>query len=604
MQCHNDKIIDELAMNALKFLLLTILTLQACAFRATPTLAPVAPTATPAEPTAIPTTSDLGVLAPKATLASPPDFLKQRNSQIAETLKKSIPILLLEGLSDEQKIAQETAIRDERFRNLAFARNGAPTRAEIFQVYPTRESDLTEQTQVCKQSKCYRVEMYNYPFNFTVVGIVDINAKQSLAVGTIPQTQPDIPQHLTDLATQIATNAPEVQQALGFKPGEEQALMASTKTALNKTKCERSQHLCVAPTFVKDDRALWAIVDLTDQQLVGVRWTHVGKTGLAVTERKLQNDILTREFCEKERTLERNGWSMKTIITSSDGLRVSDVSFDKKPILRSIKMVDWHVSYSNTDGFGYSDAVGCPYFSQAAVIAIEPPVVDDLIKDGKPVGFYIEQKFASEGWPTPCNYNYRQRYEFYDDGRFRPMIASVGRGCGTDGIYRPVTRIAFASEGNTFSEWKNGAWSAWTKEQWVLQSAETKYTSEGYQFRVSGENNYFVEPGRGQFGDGGRGDNAWTYVTRHESGRDEGESDLITVGPCCNNDYRQGPEKFIEPSAESIEKSSWVMWYVAQLKNDATPGREYCWADSILVNGVFEPREYPCYSGPMFVPIR
>ena len=77
----------------------------------------------------------------------------------------------------------------------------------------------------------------------------------------MPQVQPDISANLKDLAIKIAVHSPEVQKALGFQPEENAALMAGTKTALNRTRCERSNHLCVAPTFIKDDKALWAIVD-------------------------------------------------------------------------------------------------------------------------------------------------------------------------------------------------------------------------------------------------------------------------------------------------------------------------------------------------------
>jgi hypothetical protein len=553
--------------------------------------------------------ANAAILALRATpnAAAPPAFLSERMAIFQRALQSSTPVILLDaGLDAQQRIAQETALRDGRFTQYARTPQGEPLRNEIFQIYPARDSDLTPETQSCKQSVCYRVEMYSYAYNAAIIAIVDVNTKQALAVGVQAGLQPDLPPHLVQLATQIAVNAPEVQSALGYKPEEREALMAGTKTSLNKSRCERSRHLCVAPTFVKGDRALWAIVDLTDNTLVGVRWTNVGSTGLAVTERKLQNSSLTDDYCTTERDLERDGWSLKYILTSSDGLRISEVRYQGKPQFRSVKMVDWHVSYSNTDGFGYSDAIGCPYFSHAAVIAIEPPRITPIEKDGATIGFAIEQRFQSEGWPTPCNYNYRQRFEFYTDGRFRPMIASIGRGCGNDGIYRPVTRIAYAAERAAFAEWSAGAWKDWSTEQWQLQTPETDYTPEGYRYRMTdGQGTgYFVEPSRGQFGDGGRGDFAWTYVTRHDAGRDEGESDLITVGPCCNSDYRQGPERFIEPAPEALAGGGLVMWYVAQLKNDNTPGREYCWAESVLVNGVFDAREFPCYSGPMFVPVK
>ncbi len=110
-----------------------------------------------------------------------------------------------------------------------------------------------------------------------------------------------------------------------------------------------------------------------------------------------------------------------------------------------------------------------------------------------------------------------------------------------------------------------------------------------------------METGRGQFSQYERGDNAMVFVTRNDSNRDEGAADMPTIGPCCNTDFQQGPEKFI--NAESIANTNFVLWYVAQLKNDNTPNKEYCWADVTLQNGVYAPRAFPCYSGPYFVPI-
>jgi hypothetical protein len=116
----------------------------------------------------------------------------------------------------------------------------------------------------------------------------------------------------------------------------------------------------VAPTFVKDDKALWVIVDLTDLTVAGIRWTNVGTTGPAIiTERKLQDDKMTTCFCEQENRLSKNNWEMNYHITSSDGLEITQLSYKNTPVLKSAKLVDWHVSYSTRDGFGYSDAIGC-----------------------------------------------------------------------------------------------------------------------------------------------------------------------------------------------------------------------------------------------------
>ncbi|MEP7317477.1 MAG: hypothetical protein ABI921_02010, partial [Panacibacter sp.] len=353
--------------------------------------------------------------------------------------------------------------------------------------------------------------------------------------------------------------------------------------------------------------SLGPIVDLTELNLTGLRWTNLGRDSIPtemVTERKLQNEYITNCFCLQENKIDSAGWTLKYSLTSSDGLRISDVSYKGTPVLSSAKLVDWHVSYSNTDGFGYSDAVGCPEFSQSAVLAIEPPTISDLIIDNKKAGIVLEQKFYSEGWPHPCNYNYLQRYEFFDDGRFRISCGSLGRGCGNDGTYRPVFRIAFADDNNSFFENKNNNWQQWKKEQWEkFDFAKSPDNGDPYKITDTKGNGYYMITSTGQFGDGGRGDNPYIYVTKNHIDKDEGESDLITIGPCCNTDYHQGPEKFIEPIPEAIDKAGLVVWYVAQLKNDDTPGKEYCWAKAQLVNGVYKVTAYPCMAGPMFVPL-
>jgi len=552
-----------------------------------------------------PTPTAVGAVVPREPLSTSRPSLPEldaRAAQFQAALSRDIPILLLPGLDSERALAQQIAIRDPRFTAHVFLES-QPLRNEIFNVYPARPSDLTEATMRCATSQCYRVEMYNYAYNRTTVAMVDARSQLVVAVSTFPDSQPDIPPHLQKLALEIATNTPEVIGALGFKPDPDTAVMASTKTALNGTRCQRSHHLCVAPTFVAGERALWTIVDLTDGVLVGTQWTNLGQvSGQAVTERSLQNDVVTTLYCEKTTPFERGGWTFEYILTSSDGLRISNVRYQGKEVLDSAKLVDWHVSYSNTLGFGYSDAIGCPVFSQAAVVAFQGPTVTDIRAEGKVAGFALVQKFWSDLWPLPCNYYYVQRFEFYDDGRFRIVGGNIGRGCGDQGTYRPVLRIAFAGK-NTVAAWNGSAWQDWTTERWQLQT-DGAQTTDGYQYRVLGVGGgFYVEPGRGQFGDGGRGDNAYVYVTRHHADKDEGDSDMITIGPCCNEDHQQGPEKFIDSPPEETAASQIVMWYVPQIRIDGTPGHEYCWANSTLVDGVYVAKEYPCYAGPMFVPI-
>jgi hypothetical protein len=533
-------------------------------------------------------------------------LLQQRMEKITASLQQKVPVLFLDSLDNNKALAQIITVNDIKFKENFFDKEGQAYRNEIFNIYNARPQEIPAGYTA---NNVYKVELYNYALNLTTIALVDVPSQKVLSVNIFPQTQPDLNPSLTNLAVQIAVNSPDVIKALGFKPEEKDALMAATKTSLNRTKCERSMHLCVAPTFIKNDKALWVIVDLTDHRLVGLRWTNVGATGPAqrISERKLLFDKIMECNCKQMQRVEKNGWKMNYVLTSSDGLRISEVYYQNKLIINNAKLVDWHVSYSGTDGFGYSDAVGCPEFSQAAVVAVSEPKISELVQDGKTAGFVLEQMYQSEQWPRPCNYNYVQRYEFYNDGRFRVAAASLGRGCGNNGTYRPVTRICFANEKNNFSEWsaEQAGWQQWNTEQWRLQNSQTNYTPGGYQYKITDgtENGFYMIPGNAQFNDGGRGDNAYVYVTKLHPDKDEGENDLVTIGPCCNTDYKQGPEKFIEPNAENIAGAQLVVWYVAQLKNDDTKGSEYCWAESYLDKGVYKTKAYPCFSGPLFVPV-
>lgn len=549
-----------------------------------------------------------GLLTP--ALADTNQYAIDRKKEITATLNQEMPVKLLEIPNPPANfiLAQQIALSDSLFT--LYVRNKADKKKlfnEIFGVYPARPGDVKPGTAFLPGTLA-RVEMYNYAFNLTTVGIVDIFSHKVLNVTHYPQTQPDLPKRLVDLATTIAIQSPEVEKALGFKPGMSQAIMSATRTALNRTKCERSMHLCVAPTFVQGTRALWAIVDLTDNRVVGVRWTNTGEDSLKtpLTERRLQNENIADCFCDKVNQLNKYGWKMDYLLTSSDGLMISNVQFGPKRILNSAKLVDWHVSYSGTEGFGYSDAVGCPIFSQSAVVATEPPQIFDLVEGDSTVGFVLEQKYFSELWPAPCNYSYSQRYFFYKDGRFRVSCASIGRGCGNNGTYRPVFRIAFAGNQQNFYEWQEQGWKPWTKEGWQLQNSLTQYDKNGSQYKINtnGNEGYYIQPGQGQFKDGGRGDNAYFYVTKNHLDKDEGATDMLTIGPCCNTDYQQGPEKFIDPKPENIQQTDLVLWYVPQMKNDDTPGSKYCWSEAYYEDGIYKIRAYPCFAGPMFVPTK
>ncbi|WP_050988082.1 hypothetical protein [Thiothrix nivea] len=527
--------------------------------------------------------------------------------KVQQALQADPPVLLLDdkeltNLQAQQ--AQKLAVANPQF--LQFTRDeqtGEALRNEIMAVRKALPADFNGNAGACAQLECWRVEMYSHFHNASTIAFVDVAGQRVLGVSRQNFAQPDLPGHLVELAAKIASASPEIQAILQDR--DRQPDKKEFKTALQDSMCERSHHLCVAPTYVFENDALWAIVDLTEGKLVGSRWTDLGTSGprTVVTERSLENETTFRNFCEKVNSLAQDGWSMDYVITGSDGLQLTNVKFNAKPVLKNAKLLDWHVSYSTREGFGYSDAIGCPLFSAAVVIAYDGPKTEPIVTDGQEVGFSVTQDFRQPPWPTPCNYRYVQRFEFYKDGRFRVAQADFGRGCGTDGTYRPVVRIDLETgTGQTVAEWDGSQWQTWDKEQWRLQD-DAKLTSDGYQYKVVGKDGagYYIEPGNAQFSDGGRGDHAFTYFSAYKP--EEGEQDTVTLGSCCNKDYKQGPEQFIEP-AEPLQGKDVVLWYVPQMKNDGNPGSEYCWADTRVKDGVQHIEVWPCWSGPMFVPVK
>jgi hypothetical protein len=525
-------------------------------------------------------------------------LVQTRLALIKTVLASNTPVILLTNLNAQAQQIQEIALLSPTLkRNFFQSRKGNKLLNEIFSIRPTLPSDDLF------DAAFYKVEAYNYAYNLSLVMYINKDLKTIVKEYTLPQSSPEIPEALKKIAVAIAINDAQVIKDLGPSFSELNAEMAYTKSALNKSRCERSQHLCVAPTFVKGNKALWCIVDLTDLALVGTRWTNVGiQDTVHISERSIQNEKIVDCYCKKTNSLNKNDWQFSYLLTSSDGLKIENLTYKNKAILKSAKLVDYKVSYSNSEGFGYSDGIGCPMYSLSAVVAWDEPKLMDLTENGETIGFVLEQKFQSEGWPRACNYNYLQRYEFYNDGRFRVSTASIGRGCGSDGTYRPIIRIAFAGN-NSFSQFQNNNYTNWSKEKWHLQNEATEYSKEGNLFKIDGAVNYFMQPARKQFNDNGRGDNAFTYVTVNKAL--EGEGDLITLSPCCNVDYHQGPEKFIEDKfgSEAIENKELVVWYVPQMKNDDRPGFEHCWAEAKIINGVYTTTVYPCFAGPMFIPI-
>lgn len=534
--------------------------------------------------------------------------------RIRAALSAELPVIPLpEATGSKTALAQRLLLADPRLKQALFEpQSGKALRNEVMSIKRTLPGDTVGKAAVCNDVECYRVDIYNFFYNVTITGIVDVQNNSVIVINSLPETQPDLSQRLEALSVAIAKHEPavrlEVDRYLKFIDSERRSddvapVMAATKSALKNSLCERSKHLCVAPTYVLGNKALWVIVDLTDLKVAGLRWTTVGDSGppTIITERKLENEYVFKNFCERRTELERNGWSFNYHITASDGLRVADVTFNDKSVFDSVKVVDWHVSYSRQDTFGYSDATGCPMFSSAVVVAYDGPKVEPIIEQGEEIGFYIAQDFRQLPWPAACNYRYEERYEFYNNGEYRIAVSNHGRGCGDSGTYRPVVRLDLGNK-SAIEKWADDKWTKLDTEEWMLQPEKDKLQETQYSHRITAANGlaYLMAPSTGDFGDGGRGDNAFIYTTAKHADKDEGEADLVTLGACCNNDYQQGPEQFLEP-AEPLDDDGVVLWYVPQINNDGRQGNEYCWAQTEVIDGVAKTKTWPCTAGPKFV---
>lgn len=560
----------------------------------------------------------LAYVASKFKSSEAPEKLSYQ-ARVQSALKLKLPILKIDDLTNEaEKLAQEVLLADPRIASIAFdPRSKEPIRTEVMTIKPALPGDRVGTQDACWQGGCFRINLYSFYFNATISALVDTANKRVISINSIEDSQPELSQSLKSVAVAIAKYESAVQLEVGKflsflgenkKAEDVLPVMVDTKSALKDTLCERSRHLCVAPTYVLGNKALWVIVDLTDMKVVGLRWTDVGNSGppTIVTERKIEDEFVYKNFCEQVNSHKQAGWEFDYHITSSDGLRIANATFKSKPVFSSAKVVDWHVSYSQKERFGYSDATGCPIFSSAVVVAYDGPKFEPIIQGGDTVGFAITQDFRQLPWPAACNYRYQESYQFYNDGRYRVALTNHGRGCGDDGTYRPVLRVDLGglSQPYQLSAWQDNQWQDVTKESWVAQPEKANLWKSEYSHKISSGKNrgYLLAPSNGQFGDGGRGDNAYIYVSVKHSDKDEGDRDLVTLGSCCNVDHQQGPEQFMSPP-EPLKDQSLVLWYVPQLKNDGKPDSRYCWAESVVVDGVQKTKTWPCTGGPMFVPV-
>ena len=537
-------------------------------------------------------------------LANLPELIAFRK-EITTALQQKQPVILFpdnELVLRKLKFSEAEALKNKDFTAQLFLPDTKePLLNMILDVRPPKPSELRKHKM---QGDLVMVEMYNFYYNTVVQAYLDKSSQKVLKVASSPGKLPNLTQKLKKLATKMALAYPEVQQQLGLSSSE---LTDAYEVKVKNSKSERFRHLYAAVTITPKDQnqTLWVLVDLTTLKGVGYQWMPLWDANRPklVTERSLQNEVITASYCMDTTRLEMNNWVINYQLTNSDGIEIFDASYKGMPVLKSAKLVDWHVSYPDKKDFGYSDAMGCPKFSSAAVVAFEPPDIQPIMEKGQEIGFSFVQDFRSPVWPKACNYRYQNLFEFYSDGRFRVAGINLGLGCSNNGWYRPVFRINLADkDGQKMEAWKDGHWQILDHENWLSQKNKSAFSPQGYQLKMtrSDGSGYYLAPSQGQFGDNSRGDHAFTYVTVTHLGAGEGELDMPTLGSCCNTNWEQGPEQFLKP-AEPLNGHN-VIWYVPQMKNSDVKGKQYCWVESIVENGHEGYKTFNGVVGPMFIP--
>ena len=495
----------------------------------------------------------------------------------------------------EQYEAQEEALLDARVQQYMRGH-----RAEVFGVRQVRDQ-YTRASRACVQADCWLVEIYLWDENSTVLAIVNVETDEVLDVLYQPGIRPGIPARLEERALEIAFNDPEVIRVLGYRPTA--SPWSPMVSGLTGTDCNGG-HLCVAILFEVDKYLLWAIVDLTDEAMEGISWTNV--PGAARPPEANTASVSGGCPAPSDGPYQRDGWSLEHSVTGTDGLRVANVSYQGQMVMTSAKIAHWNVEYpENSYSWpGFQDIPGC----SSVAFQIAPygeTEIRDLSANGQYVGFEVVQDFRMGNWGYPCNYRYEQHMQFFTDGRFRVVGGAYGQGCAATGIYRAMMRIDLAVNGD-----QGDSLAYWNGNNWVTQPTEAQFgpnslvNSKGYGWRVTDQSGvgYYVEPGRGQFGDGGRGDNENLFVLLHKPDQEGDTTDWGGWG-----DHTTAGPKAEWVNNEPVENQNIVLWYIPQMTTQVSALQAnseadyYCWTVSPSQQQPAQP--FPCFAGPMFVPI-
>lgn len=496
-------------------------------------------------------------------------------------------------LTVAQNQAQDLALLDTRVSEYT-----AGDRAEVFNVFPVSEKAFPAELTHCADGSCYQVDIYNFDKNAAITAMVHANSDTVLDVYYLENTHPLLNNRLNSLAAQIIHEDADVEAALGFQPSLDQIRLMEGYHM--DTTCD-GRNICGTSVFFVDSGTVWVMVNINEEKIEKIWWT----------DRNIEpdyNDYSDRrdpEDCGTTKSVSQDGWEFDYLTMGTDSLNLSNVTYNGQDVVTSMKLLEWHAHYPG--GWGFVDYTGCGGSGGGFPISpFGPTQVIDMFDGTTRVGFEVVQDFRMSNWGGSCNYRYEQHFQFFTDGRWRVATAAFGQGCGNDSTeeatYRPVVRIDIAADGasnDTLAVWNGASWVDQTTEAWWLQSAP--YTTEGYRYRVmdSGGSGYYIEPGQGQYDDGGTGDNAYLYATLYKAG--EGATEIGSIGSCCTGDHRQGPDNYV--NTENINNKDIVLWYVPQSEtitswqvNQGQADEQYCWTDNTS-------NTWPCVSGPMFVPV-
>jgi hypothetical protein len=153
----------------------------------------------------------------------------------------------------------------------------------------------------------------------------------------------------------------------------------------------------------------------------------------------------------------------------------------------------------------------------------------------------LQQEFWGEQWPLPCSYFYVQRFEFLQRWTL-PRGGWKHRTRLRDERDVPTRASPRSRRGKLFRLLRRLGLGKLVHRRLAVDSPipnrQTRATN--IASKIPRAQAFTSNPIADNSATSGHGDNAFIYVTLDHPDRDEGDSDMITIGPCCNRELRTG----------------------------------------------------------------